>query len=171
MISPVKRHVHYEAAFEDYLQAQGVPYVAVDEARRAAFRDVRLKSFDFIVYSRGPANWLVDIKGRSHSPGRDGRRPGWVNWATLDDLDGLEQWETVFGLGFRGLLVFAYLIDAAADPPAEIVHRFRDERYVFAGVPLDLYRENAIVRSPKWGTVNMRRADFATHVRPLVQLL
>jgi len=39
-----KRNNHYEAAFEDYLRSQGVPYVLVDEARRAIFagRSTRL---------------------------------------------------------------------------------------------------------------------------------
>lgn len=60
----MKRHIHYERAFEDYLQAEQIPYVAVDEAKRAAFRDAKLKSFDFIVYGSHGTNWLVDIKGR-----------------------------------------------------------------------------------------------------------
>jgi len=38
--------------------------VAVDEAKRAAFRDAKLKNFDFIVYSSRGTNWRVDIKGR-----------------------------------------------------------------------------------------------------------
>ena len=34
-----KRHIHYEAAFEDFIRSRRVPYVAVDEARR---RDVKV---------------------------------------------------------------------------------------------------------------------------------
>ena len=59
-----RRSVHYEAAFEDYLRRQQIPYVAVDEAKRAIFGRVSLKSFDFVVYSSSGANLLVDIKGR-----------------------------------------------------------------------------------------------------------
>ena len=29
-----QRSVHYEAAFEDYLRCMGLPYVAVDEAKK-----------------------------------------------------------------------------------------------------------------------------------------
>lgn len=167
----MKRHIHYEAAFEDCLRTHGIPYVAVDEAKRAAFRDARLKSFDFVVYARGSANWLVDIKGRSYSTRRRDGRASWVNWATLEDLDALEQWETLFGHGFRALLVFAYRLRDDVSPPPEITHTFRDHRYVFAGVPVDTYRTHATLRSPKWGTVNMPPAEFAQQVRPLAELL
>jgi hypothetical protein len=167
----VKSHVHYEAAFEHYLQTHQVPYVAVDEAKRAAFRDARLKSFDFIVYSERQTNWLVDIKGRRYAPRKNARRPTWENWVTQADLDGLGQWEEVFGDGFRSLLVFAYWLKVGVDPPTEIVHRFHNERYVFAGVPLDEYMVHARLRSPKWETVNMPTRAFKQHVRPLAELL
>ena len=29
--------VHYEAAFEDFLRRKGLPYIAVDEAKKALF--------------------------------------------------------------------------------------------------------------------------------------
>jgi hypothetical protein len=167
----VKGHVHYEAAFEQYLQAQQIPYVAVDESHQATFRDAKLKSFDFIVYSSGARNWLVDIKGRRW--GRRGRqtRPAWENWVTQADLDGLRQWEEVFGPRFAGLLVFAYWIPREAAAPAEVVHVYRDTRYVFAGVPLEVYQVHARVRSPRWGTVSMPTREFAAAVRPIQQWL
>ncbi len=163
----MKGHVHYEAAFEHYLQSHQIPYVAVDEAKKATFRDAKLKSFDFIVYSRGECNWLVDIKGRRWVRRRLGSRPVWENWVTQADLDGLRQWQEVFGAGFAGLLVFAYWLEAGAEPPAEVIHTFRGQRYVFAGVPLEHYQSHARVRSPKWGTVNVPIAKFAEFVRPI----
>ncbi len=70
-----RRH-HYELAFEHYLRERRVPYVAVDEARKALLpEDARLlvsepglgqkslKSFDFVLYGRD-TNLLVEIKGR-----------------------------------------------------------------------------------------------------------
>ena len=42
-----------------------MPYVAVDEAKRALFSTAKLKSFDFVVYSKTGPNLLVDVKGRS----------------------------------------------------------------------------------------------------------
>ncbi|MHC4674764.1 MAG: HYExAFE family protein, partial [Planctomycetota bacterium] len=59
-----RRHIHYEAAFEDYLRSRGVPYVPVDEARRAIFSGAKIKSFDFLVYPGNEHHWIVDIKGR-----------------------------------------------------------------------------------------------------------
>jgi hypothetical protein len=168
----VKDHIHYESAFEDYLQRQQIPYVAVDEAKRAAFRDAKLKSFDFIVYSRTQANWLVDIKGRRWAARAGNRRPPWENWVTQADIDGLDQWEHVFGAGFQALLVFAYRLDErAAEAPAQVVHQFRGQPYVFAAVPLAEYRTHARLRSPKWETVNMPTREFARHVRPIADWL
>ena len=54
------RTVHYEAAFEAYLREQGIPYVAVDEAKKALFSTAKLKSFDFVVYSKNGRNLLVE---------------------------------------------------------------------------------------------------------------
>ena len=50
------RSVHYEAAFEGYLRDRGVPYVSVDEAKKALFATAKLKSFDFVVYSKAGAS-------------------------------------------------------------------------------------------------------------------
>lgn len=161
----MKAHNHYEAAFEDLLRTRQTPYVAVDEAKRAAFRDAKLKSFDFIVYSAHNVNWLVDVKGRRWIGGA--RRSSWENWVTQNDLDSLAQWEEVFGVGFRALLVFAYLIHGDGAPPAELTHTFRDERYVFAALPMSEYIGHAKLRSPKWNTVNLSTAEFAARVRPL----
>lgn len=168
----MKRHVHYEAAFRDYLQQRRIAHVAVDECRQAAFGEVRLKSFDFIVYSATASNWLADVKGRRWAPRRPGRAAEWQNWVTQADLDGLSQWAEVFGSGFGGLLVFAYWISSTPpEPPPEVVHCFRDERYVFAAVPVSTYRQYARLRSPRWGTVNMPRADFARVIRPVADWL
>ncbi len=167
----MKSHIHYEAAFEDYLQRKQIPYVAVDEAKRAAFRDAKLKSFDFIVYSSRATNWLVDIKGRRWVARAGNSKPAWENWVTQADLEGLRQWQGVLGSGFGSLLVFAYRLDAGGEPPPEVLHSFREARYVFAGVPVDDYQVHARLRSPKWGTVNMPVREFARHVRPIADWL
>lgn len=149
------------------MRRRQIPYVAVDETKRAAFRDAHLKSFDFIVYSTRGRNWLIDIKGRRWARREGQARPSWQNWITQADLEGLQQWQEVFGADFGALLVFAYQIEDAADPPPEILHRFGDARYVFAGIPLDDYAPHVRIRSPKWGTINIPAADFARLMRPL----
>ena len=70
----VLRRFHYDLAFEHYLRQNGIPYVAVDEAKRALSgryasgqAPAKLKSFDFVVYSEAGANLLVDVKGRKLS--------------------------------------------------------------------------------------------------------
>lgn len=75
-----RRH-HYERAFEHYLREKRIPYVAVDEARKALLPDgaalrvsypdatnsqpatSALKSFDFVLYGSA-GNALIDVKGR-----------------------------------------------------------------------------------------------------------
>lgn len=85
-----RRH-HYERAFEEYLRSRRIPYVSVDEARKAliparaspATRTApsspnspaenpdpssgALKSFDFVIYGQD-GNLLIDIKGRRVAP-------------------------------------------------------------------------------------------------------
>ena len=45
----MKRHNHYEAAFEDYLRSEKIPYIAVNEQRRAIAAQGSLKNLDFIL--------------------------------------------------------------------------------------------------------------------------
>ncbi len=50
--------------FGAMLRASGLPHVAVDEAKRAVFRDAKLRAFDFIVYAETGPNWLVYVGPR-----------------------------------------------------------------------------------------------------------
>ena len=79
--------------------------------------------------------------------------------------------EEVFGNGFRALFIFAYWLQTSEPLPADIVHVFRDQHYIFVGIPVEEYRLHARIRSPKWGTVNMPTAEFARRARPLVDWL
>ncbi len=159
------RKVIYEASFEDYLRSAGTPYVAVDEAKKAIFAGVRLKSFDFVVYSAAGPNLLVDVKGRKF-PYRGGRR--WENWTSRDDLDCLARWEEVFGSGFAGLLVFCYHLARPEEATAfEVVHHFRGEYYGLVGVYRSVYANACRTRSPSWGTVSVPTAEFRRLMRPV----
>jgi hypothetical protein len=162
------RSVHYEAAFEAWLRRRGVPYVAVDEAKKALFTDTSLKSFDFVVYNPGGANLLVDIKGRRFRTGSGDSTK--QTWATEADVADLGEWERVFGDGFVGVLVFAYWID----PPliaTDDDFGHRDRFYQFFGVELREYRERMRPRSAKWKTVSLRTEDFHDVARPLARWL
>ena len=108
----MQRRHHYEQAFEAYLRANRIPYVAVDEARKALLpesaklrvseggdpaTDRALKSFDLVVYAPSSvvgdpgeaSNLLVDIKGRkvAQRKGQAPLSPGRLeSWVTEDDI-------------------------------------------------------------------------------------
>ncbi len=158
------RKVHYEAAFEAFLRQRGIPYVPVDEAKKALFAGAKLKSFDFVVYNRSGPNLLADVKGRSLR--NRSARSGFETWTTEQDVNDLMQWEQVFGDGFRAMLVFIYWIDPPLTPePGMFEHRER--WYLLMGVDLSEYRQHMRRRSAKWETVSLPAADFRSLARPL----
>lgn len=158
------RNVHYEAAFEAFLRDKGIPYVAVDEAKKALFSDAKLKSFDFVVYSRNGRNLLVDVKGRQLR-NRTGRS-GFETWATEQDVTDLMQWEQVFGEGFKAILTFVYWIDPPLSPERGMFE-FRERWYLLMGIDLEEYRNHMRRRSAKWETVSLPAQDFRSLARPL----
>lgn len=170
-----KRDNPYEAAFENFLRARNVPYVAVDEARRTLTPDASLKSLDFIVSSRSGVNLLVDVKGRRFPSG--GERPGgqrryWKNWSKLEDLHSLLEWENVFGEGFRSVFVFAYDVTGAKAPvPNDQMFRCRDAWYGFVAIGRAQYAAHAKPISKSWDTVAMPVGLFQRLAVPLVSLL
>ena len=158
------RTIHYEAAFEAFLRDRKLPYVAVDEAKKALFSDAKLKSFDFVVYSKSGPNLLVDIKGRQLRDGKGQR--SMQTWATERDIEDLAQWETIFGDGFKAVLAFVYWIEAPLHvEPGMFEHGQR--WYQMMGVQLDEYRGHMRRRSVKWETVALPTADFRQLARPL----
>jgi len=172
----MRHSVHYEAAFESYLQAKGWPYVLVDEAKKAVFADVSIKSFDFLVYSSAGRNLLVDVKGRkfpdSPRPGAKAASRAWENWVTQEDVDSLAEWEAIFGADFMAMLVFAYWLQGPPQrAPFEDVHLFRKRCYAFVAVPLADYARGARPRSEKWRTLSMPSAAFAQAAADLATYL
>ncbi len=161
------RKVHYEAAFEGYLRERGIPYVAVDEARKALFANASLKSFDFVVYGRNGPNLLVDIKGRSLRGPRGG---SYQTWATERDVADLLEWQRVFGQSFRAVLMFVFWIDPPLVPEPGM-YEYRDRWYRMLGIELTEYREHMRRRSSKWETVALPQAEFRSLARSLDQWL
>jgi hypothetical protein len=171
-----QRRFHYDQAFEHYLRAKAIPYVAVDEARRALAADgslgtgeTRLKSFDFVVYGSQGQNLLVDVKGRKHS-GKS--RKQLDNWVTEDDITHLQRWQTIFGPGFRAALVFLYWCEA--QPPDALFHEifeYRGRWYSVLAAEVDPYAEHMTRRSAKWQTMHVPAEHFARISRPLTELL
>ncbi|MCE5325233.1 MAG: HYExAFE family protein [Planctomycetaceae bacterium] len=171
-----RRDLHYEAAFEDYLRSKGWPYVAVDQAKKAIFTEAAVKSFDFLVYSQSGPNLLVDVKGRKFPDSVPGLKRGharaWENWITRDDVEGLTEWERVFGQDFHAVLVFAYWLQGPPQrSPFEDVHLFRQRHYAFVAVSLRDYAALARPRSAKWQTLSMPSADLAKSARDMTMFL
>lgn len=172
---------HYERAFERYLRARRVPYVAIEQARdvlmgragtTARARGLSeagvdglkgLKYFDFVVYGE-TSNLLVEIKGRRVGTGKQGakaRTPRLECWTTLDDLGSLQRWEELFGPPFEAVIVFVYWCDK--EPPASLFQEiFEDEGrwYALRGVRVKDYVREMRTRSPRWRTVDMTGEQF-----------
>lgn len=137
--------------------------------RRQESGEIRLKSFDFVVYSQRGDNLLVDVKGRKHS-GRSGR--SLENWVTQGDVDGLMHWEQLFGKGFTGVFVFLYWCEV--QPPDALfleVFIHQDRWYALLAVKLADYRAVMKSRSQSWGTVCIPAAEFSRLSVPIGSLL
>ena len=158
------RSVHYEAAFEAYLRDSAIPYVAVDEAKKALFANAKLKSFDFVVYSKKGPNLLIDVKGRACR--NRSKRLGFETWSSEQDVTDLQQWKQVFGDGFEAVLIFVYWIDPPLQP-GEGMFQYRDRWYLLMGVDLAEYRNHMRRRSAKWMTVCLGAEHFRQLARPI----
>jgi hypothetical protein len=174
-----QRRFHYEQAFEHYLRAHAIPYVAVDEAKRALSRQdrsdplaelpVKLKSFDFVVYSDKGPNLLADVKGRKHAA-MTGR--SLQNWVTRDDVKSLTKWAEVFGEGFEPVFIFMFWCDAQP-PDALFLEVFEHGKrwYAVQAVRLSDYVQHMRDRSAKWDTVSVPAKAFTDMTRTLGSML
>ncbi len=160
-----RRRLHYERAFEGFLRARGIPYVTVDEARKAllgagaidGLESRALKSFDFVVYGAG-RNHLIDVKGRKMGAAGRGRLESWV---TTEDVESLAIWQGLFGDGFGAGFVFMHWCEQ--QPPDALFQEVIEHRgrwYALRHVALDDYRDAMRVRSQRWGTVDLPAQDY-----------
>jgi hypothetical protein len=175
-----RRH-QYERAFEAYLRTRRIPYVAVNEAKKAilpegaAFRfdgehgtQQTLKSFDFVVYGSS-TNLLVEIKGRrlGTTPTRTSTTPRLESWVTLDDVESLTRWQHYFGFGFDAAFVFVYRCEL--QPPDGLFQEVFEHAgawYMLRAIHLNTYTRLMRTRSPRWRTVHLNAADFEAHSQP-----
>jgi hypothetical protein len=175
-----RRH-QYERAFESFLRARKIPYVAVNEAKKALLPDraalkiastdtapKTLKSFDFIIYGSS-ANLLIEIKGRRlGSPAkRPNTKPRLESWVTLDDIESLQTWQTLFGPGYDPVFVFVY--QCVCQPPDGLfqeVYEHAGNWYMLRAVHLSDYVEHMRTRSPRWRTVHLPTDIFARISQP-----
>ena len=163
-----KTSAHYEAAFEDYLRRKGLPYIAVDEAKKALFAGAKLKSFDFVVYRPEGKNLLVDVKGRVCSL----KSASLQNWVTREDIDDLRQWQEIFGEGFAAVFLFLYHWPGTPDgSPFPELFQFQERWYTSLAISIPEYRAHMKPRSEAWGTVSLPAADFRRLAKPFEEWL
>jgi hypothetical protein len=187
----VQRRHHYEQAFEEYLRARRIPYVAVDEARKALLPDEArievavgspdgpkraIKSFDFVLYAQ-TGNLLIECKGRKITPRLRKDAQGHARssgagrlecWVTEEDVASLSAWERLFGDGFQAAFVFIYWCDEQpALPLFEEIFEFKGRWYAIRAVTVRDYARAMRPRSPRWRTVHMPGAEFDRLSRPL----
>lgn len=176
-----RRH-HYEQAFEHHLRQRKVPYVSVNEARKALMPDYAkiavegetraLKSFDFVLYS-SDTNLLAEVKGRRIARGPSGsgvsRRGRLESWVTRDDVECLLTWERLFGSGFRAVFVFVYWCEEQPGSSLfEEMFEYRGRWYALRAIAVEEYAREMRTRSPRWRTVHLPTATFDELSRPLI---
>lgn len=170
----MKRDNHYEVAFEAFLRSRKVPFIAIDEAKRTLLGDAKVKSLDFIIVGPEDSKLVVDVKGRRYPGGTaDKPKKTWQNWATLEDIDGLERWAKLLGHGFRGIIAFAYYIAPPFVLPDNTTDAFtfRDDTYLMRAIAAEDYRQHMTTRSPRWGTVGLPAKAFRNLVKPFTALI
>jgi hypothetical protein len=67
-----------------------IPFVDVDEAKRALFQSAKLRSFHIVAYSKERPNWLI-----------------FAATVTAQSRHDMAEWEKVFGEGFMAVLATA----------------------------------------------------------------
>ena len=80
------RKPSFADVIEQWLRAVKVPYICVDEAKKALFAGQKLKVFHFVAYHNSGRNSLIHCGER-----------------TKENLDDLRRWAEIFGDGFRAL--------------------------------------------------------------------
>ena len=166
-----KRDNHYEAAFEAYLQARQIAYVAVDEARRSRIAAGSLKNVDFLVSPADGLTLLVDVKGRRFPSGVS-HPQYWRNWSTWDDLRSLARWQEQLGPGSLALFGFIFHVVGDRSPlPPDDLFWFRGERYAMLAVRAADYVRFARPLSAKWETVAMPAPLFRQAAVPFDELV
>lgn len=167
-------HSNYEKVFEEIIRACEIPYIAINEAKRAVVEGKKIKSLDFIVASKLGV-YLLDIKGKTFPYGWPHRlitsRDYWENWVHKGDLEGMELWSNLFGSKkVQSLLVFIYKILKQDELDNFIDYvEMHNIYYGFVAIPTFLYRRHWKQRSTAQGFIAMyvSKTKFPGLVRPL----
>jgi hypothetical protein len=152
---------HYERAFESWLLDNRIAYIAIDETKKKAFRNAKIKSFDFLICPPNQHNIITEVKGKLFKGSSLAGLCGLECWVAIDDVNGLSGWQEVFSPAHAAAFVFAYRIEKAdVDFDGRDYYDHAGSRYVFFAVSLDDYCRYMKQRSPKWRTVTLAADRF-----------
>lgn len=86
-------HVRYVRTVEKALRDLGVPYVCVDDAKKAIFAGAHIDNFDLLIYRPAGAHLLAAVLPPSQFR------------STPKQEESLRQWQRTFGAGFVGAFI------------------------------------------------------------------
>ena len=158
----------YERAVEEYLRSHQLPYLAVNQRRRALAAQRSLKNFDFLVRARSGQHYLMEVKGRPFPYVHRARKVYWENWVHEEDLEGLRLWRDYFGFGFTGLVCYAYLVTEA-----EFLESFpsrsqwQGRNFGLVALTLEDFLQWAEQRSSRWRAKHIPPVLFRQLIHPL----
>jgi len=100
------------------------------------------------------------------------RPPRLDSWVTADDVESMTTWGDLFGPGYRPVFVFLYWCRDAADHAA-FGERFEHDGRLYGVRAIDVgaYAASMVVRSPRWRTVHVPAAAFASLSRSLTAIV
>ncbi len=163
---------HYEKAFQCWLGENKARFVVIDQAKRAAFAKVKIKSFDFIVSADDGKLCLTEVKGRKFKGTTLENKSAMQCWVTMDDVNGLSAWQEIFGPDYTAVFVFAYDIETPDIDADDVeIFEFEGRHYCFYLISLADYKKFMVLRSPKWQTVTLLTEDFKSCARQAKYLL
>jgi hypothetical protein len=81
----VKRYLR--DVVERYFRERGIPFVCVDEAKKALFASAKLSAFHFVSYNKTGPNWLI-----------------WAAQMRSGVREDMMEWAKVFGEGFLAVV-------------------------------------------------------------------
>ena len=156
-----QRPNHYERAFRNWLIDSNIKHIAVDEQKRAVFKNSKIKNFDYLIYPPREQIIAAEVKGRKFKGKSFAKLAGFECWVTTDDIAGLEYWQQVLGPTHRPAFIFAYKIENIdVDYDGRDVYDFKRNKYIFFCIKLDDYCKYMKMRSPRWKTVTLPADKF-----------
>ena len=133
---------------------------------------IAVSRFDFFLYPPNQPTIIAEVKGRKFKGTTFEKLTGFECWVSAEDVEGLANWQRVFGPSHLAVFVFAYKIENVdVDFDGREVYESSAGRYVFFAVRLDEYRQYMKLRSPKWGTLTLPAEKFRQSAVQMQQLL